>query len=57
MPLPTILNKKKTQQGNATPPQASTVLSTVKTVYIYSVVHSAMCLCPLPCVLKEPGKE
>jgi len=49
-----ILDQK---HSRGTPPQGSTVLSTNKTVYGYSVIHSAICLCPLPCVLKELSRE
>jgi hypothetical protein len=29
----------------------------VNTIYGYNVIHNAICLCPLPCVLKEPSRE
>ena len=45
----------KTQQRNDF--QGVIVLSTVKTVYVYSIAHNAMCLCPFPYILKEPSRE
>lgn len=54
MPSPVILDKK---HSRGTPPQGSTVLPTMKTVYGYSVIHNTMCMCPLLRILKEPNKE
>jgi hypothetical protein len=53
MPPAAILDKK---HNRGTPLQGFTVVSTMKTIYDYSVVHNAICLCPLPRVLKEPGR-
>jgi len=52
--LGAILDQK---YNRGTPFHVATVLSTVKTVYGYSVVHSAMCMCLLLCILKESNRE
>jgi hypothetical protein len=47
---PSHNSSQKTQQRNTF--QGAIVLSIVKTVYGYSVIHSIMCLRPLSCFLK-----